>query len=147
MLQENLTPCATLLYQWIVRKISNRNNMVKLDMRDFQAWSAEFRDFPYSEREILQAFKQLKQLELISVAKTEVTVRAKNWNTSQGSRLAFVGGLRSHPIYLKCCLVLLLSAGLFGALKLTPAASNSTWLHTQLENLKLPNSGNTAGGK
>lgn len=121
--------------------------MVKLDMRDFQAWSAEFRDFPYSEREILQAFKQLKQLELINVAKTEVTVRAKNWNTSRGSRLPFVGGLRSHPIYLKSCLVVLLAAGLFGALKFVPATSTSTWLPTQLQNLKLPNSGDAAGGK
>ncbi len=121
--------------------------MVKLDMRDFQAWSAEFRDFPYSEREILQAFKQLKQLELISVAKTEVTVRAKNWNTSQGGSLRLVGGARSHPIYLKSCLVVLLAVGLFGALKFAPAASTATWLQTQLQNLKLPNSGNEAGGK
>lgn len=147
MLQENLTPCATLLYQWIVRKISNKNNMVKLDMRDFQAWSAEFRDFPYSEREILQAFKQLKQLELINVAKTEVTVRAKNWNSSRGSRLPLGGGLRANPIYMKSCLVILLAAGLFGALKFAPAASGSTWLQTQLQNLKLPNSGQAGGGK
>jgi cytochrome c-type biogenesis protein CcmH/NrfG len=52
-------------------------SLVKVDIRDFQAWSAEFKEFPYSEREIFQALRQLKQLELINVAKTELTIRAK----------------------------------------------------------------------
>jgi hypothetical protein len=76
MLKEELTPCANLLYQWILRKVSGPS-LVKVDIRDFQAWSAEFKEFPYSEREIFQALRQLKQLELINVAKTELTIRAK----------------------------------------------------------------------
>lgn len=76
MLQEELTPCANLLYQWILRKVSGPS-LVKVDIRDFQAWSAEFKEFPYSEREIFHALRQLKQLELINVAKTELTIRAK----------------------------------------------------------------------
>lgn len=137
MLQEDLTPCATLLYQWIVRKIANRkNNILKFDMRDFQAWSAEFRDFPYSEQEILLAFKQLKQFELLSVTEKEVTVRAKNWNTSKEGRVGL--------IYLKYSLLILLAVGLFGILKFTSYASNSTRLK-MLPNLKPINSGLTGG--
>ncbi|WP_017717198.1 hypothetical protein [Kamptonema formosum] len=140
MLQENLTPCAGLLYQWIVQKVSTKNNnIIKLDLRDFQAWSAEFRDFPYSEREILKAFRELGQLELISVAKTEVTVRAKRWDSLRGNRQQQDRARMSRPVYLTSCIAVLLAALLFGGLKFAPSAADLTSLQTQWQNLKLPN--------
>jgi hypothetical protein len=145
MLQENLTPCADLLYQWIVQKVSTKNNnILKLDLRDFQAWSAEFRDFPYSEREILKAFRELNQLELISVAKTEVTVRAKRWDSLRGSRQQQDRPLMSRPVYLTSCIAVLLAALILGGLKFAPSAADLTSLQTQLQNLKLPNPWNAS---
>lgn len=145
MLQENLTPCANLLYQWIVQKVSTKNNnILKLDLRDFQAWSAEFRDFPYSEREILKAFRELNQLELISVAKTEVTVRAKHWDSLTGHRQQQAQAFMLGSVYLTSGIAVLLAALLLGGLKFPPTAKDITSLQTQLQNLKLPNPWNAS---
>ena len=143
MLQENLTPCASLLYQWIGQKVHIKNkNIIKLDLRDFQAWSAEFRDFPYSEREILKAFRELNQVELISVAKTEVTVRAKCLDSLSGSRQQPARELLSRPVYLTSGIAVLLAALIVGAFNFAPTTNALSSLQIQLENLKLPNTGN-----
>ncbi|MBW4617949.1 MAG: hypothetical protein KME17_01010 [Cyanosarcina radialis HA8281-LM2] len=76
MLEAKLTPCASLLYQWIVARVPLETKL-KVDLQDFQAWTGEYRERSYSDREILDALRQLKTLELIGVSKTEVTVEAK----------------------------------------------------------------------
>jgi hypothetical protein len=73
MLETKLTTCASLLYQWILARVSSETKL-KLDLQDFQAWTAEYREKPYSDRELLDALRQLKELQLIAVSKTEVTL-------------------------------------------------------------------------
>ena len=73
MLETKLTTCASLLYQWILSRVSSETKL-KLDLQDFQAWTAEYREKPYSDRELLDALRQLKELQLIAVSKTEVTL-------------------------------------------------------------------------
>jgi hypothetical protein len=76
MLEAKLTPCASLLYQWILARVPQETKL-KVDLQDFQAWTGEYREKSYSDREILEALRQLKTLDLIGVSKTEVTVEAK----------------------------------------------------------------------
>ena len=73
MLDTKLTTCAYLLYQWIVPRVT-AGEKTKVDLQDFQAWTAEYREKPYSDREILDALRQLKELQLINVSRTEVTL-------------------------------------------------------------------------
>ncbi len=73
MLEAKLNPCANLLYGWIQRRGSGETP-VKVDLQDFKAWTAEYRDHPYSDREIFEALQQLKELAAVAIAKTEVTV-------------------------------------------------------------------------
>lgn len=75
MLEAKLTTCASLLYLWILPRTSPETKL-KVDLQDFQAWTSEYREKPYSDREILDAFRQLKELQLIRVSKTEVTLEA-----------------------------------------------------------------------
>lgn len=77
MLETKLTNCAILLYQWLLPRVS-ANPKLTVDLQDFQAWSAEFREKPYNYTEILEAIQKLKELQLIRVSKTEVTLEAKN---------------------------------------------------------------------
>ncbi|MCT7948740.1 hypothetical protein NG798_02960 [Ancylothrix sp. C2] len=143
MLQEELTPCANLLYQWILRKVSGPS-LVKVDIRDFQAWSAEFKEFPYSEREIFQALRQLKQLELINVAKTELTIRARG-SESQGvkpklnnAKLLF-GRLALNPYpYIGLMVVALC----LSALKFAPLPQTRSTQQPQTQSQNFLNPGN-----
>ncbi len=73
MLETKLTTCASLLYQWILPRVTEAEKL-KIDLQDFQAWTGEYCDKSYSDREILDALTQLKQLQLVKVSKTEVTL-------------------------------------------------------------------------
>jgi predicted acetyltransferase len=73
MIDTKLTTCGNLLYQWILARVAE-GGRIKVDLQDFQAWTAEYREKPYSDREILDALRQLKELQLIDVSKTEVTL-------------------------------------------------------------------------
>jgi hypothetical protein len=73
MLEAKLNPCANLLYGWIQRRGSGESP-VKVDLQDFKAWTAEYRDRPYSDREIFEALQQLKELAAVAISKTEVIV-------------------------------------------------------------------------
>jgi hypothetical protein len=73
MLETKLTTCASLLYQWILPRVTEAEKL-KIDLQDFQAWTGEYGDKSYSDREILDALTQLKQLQLLNVSKTEVTL-------------------------------------------------------------------------
>ena len=77
MLETKLTNCTILLYQWLLPRVS-ANPKLTVDLQDFQAWSAEFREKPYNYTEILEAMQKLKELQFIQVSKTEVTLEAKN---------------------------------------------------------------------
>ncbi|XWK90845.1 MAG: hypothetical protein U7127_12610 [Phormidium sp.] len=77
MLDTKLTNCAILLYQWLLPRVS-ANPKLTVDLQDFQAWSAEFREKPYNYTEILEAIQKLKELQFIQVRKTEVTLEVKN---------------------------------------------------------------------
>ena len=79
MLEVKLTPCATMLYHWILRKFPNSDQR-KIDLQDFQAWSGEYRDNAYSDREIFEALQQLKKNHLVSVSHTEVTLGVRLGN-------------------------------------------------------------------
>lgn len=79
MLETKLTTCANLLYQWILPRVTAGKKLT-VDLQDFQAWTAEFREKPFSDREILDALRQLKELNLINVSKTEVTLEVKAEN-------------------------------------------------------------------
>ncbi len=76
MLKAKLTPCANLLYHWILWR-NPSGGKLKVDLQDFQAWTGEYREKAYSDREIFNALKQLKELQLLAVAKTEVTLDVK----------------------------------------------------------------------
>jgi hypothetical protein len=73
MLQEQ-TQCASLLYHWILQQTSTESQ-IKLNIRDFQAWSAELRDTPYPDSEIFAAFSYLNKLQLINISQTEITIQ------------------------------------------------------------------------
>lgn len=77
MLEAKLTPCANLMYSWMMGR-EKGDRQVKVDLQDFQAWTAEYREKAYSDREIFSAFQQLKQHNLIKVARTEVTVKVND---------------------------------------------------------------------
>lgn len=76
MLEAKLTPCANLLYRWILWR-NPEGGKLKVDLQDFKAWTGEYREKAYSDREIFDALKQLKELQLLAVAKTEVTLDVK----------------------------------------------------------------------
>lgn len=77
MLEAKLTPCANLMYNWMMEREVG-DGQLKVDLQDFQAWTGEYREKAYSDREIFGAFQQLKQLKLIKVARTEVTVKVND---------------------------------------------------------------------
>ncbi|MCL1475974.1 hypothetical protein [Argonema antarcticum] len=79
MLETKLTTCANLLYQWLLPRTSGGGKFT-VDLQDFQAWTAEYRDKPFSDREIVEALRQLKELQLITVSRTEVTLEVKPEN-------------------------------------------------------------------
>ncbi len=72
MLEAKLTPCASMLYRWIRRR--DFSSRLRIDLQDFQAWSGEYRERPYTISEIFDALGQLQKLHLLTIAKTEVTL-------------------------------------------------------------------------
>ncbi|MBW4577369.1 MAG: hypothetical protein KME08_19045 [Aphanothece sp. CMT-3BRIN-NPC111] len=94
MLEAKLTTCANLLYQWILPRAATGTNL-KVDLQDFQAWTGEYREKPFSDREILDALRQLKAFQLINVSKTEVTLEVNpleesSLNTQSPAQLLLV---------------------------------------------------------
>ncbi|MCL1463570.1 hypothetical protein [Argonema galeatum] len=79
MLETKLTTCANLLYQWLLPR-ATASSKLKVDLLDFQAWTAEYREKPFSDREILEALRQLKELQLVTVSRAEVTLEVKPEN-------------------------------------------------------------------
>lgn len=75
MLQVKLSPCASLLYQWVLSR-ETVDNKLKIDLQDFQAWTGEFREKAYSYAEVFEALCQLRNLDLVNVSRTEVTLEA-----------------------------------------------------------------------
>ena len=88
MLETKLTTCASLLYQWILPRVTEAEKL-KIDLQDFQAWTGEYCEKSYSDREILDALTQLKQLQLVNVSKTEVTLEVNQ--TSHPNLYAQIG--------------------------------------------------------
>jgi hypothetical protein len=76
MLEAQLSPCASLLYQWVLLRVS-ADAKTKIDLQDFQAWTGEFREKSYSYSEVFAALSQLKDFNLVNVSRTEVTLEAK----------------------------------------------------------------------
>ncbi len=117
MLETKLTTCASLLYQWILPRVTGAEKL-KIDLQDFQAWTGEYGDKSYSDREILDALTQLKQLQLVNVSKTEVTLEVDQ--TSHPNLYAQIGenmveeGCDRPPRYL--VLVEILASSIFLAL-------------------------------
>lgn len=77
MLDAKLSPCASLLYKWVLLK-APAGTQVKVDLQDFKAWSGEHRKRPYSDRQIAYALSQLKDFDLVTVTRTEVTMKMKH---------------------------------------------------------------------
>lgn len=77
MLDAKLSPCASLLYKWVLLK-APAGTEIKVDLQDFKAWSGEHRKKPYSDRQIGYALAQLKEFELVIVSKTQVTMRVRH---------------------------------------------------------------------
>lgn len=72
MLEAKLTPCASMLYRWILRR--DPSSRLRIDLQDFQAWSGEYRENPYTIAEIFDALGQLQELHLLAIAKIEFTL-------------------------------------------------------------------------
>ncbi len=66
MLNTKLSPCANLLYHWLLIHQDNTQN-INFDLKSFQIWTGEFLDKNASESEILEAMYLLKNLGLIFV--------------------------------------------------------------------------------
>lgn len=81
MLKTKLSPCANLLYHWILWR-QNNDGQLTIDLQDFKAWTGEYREHPYSDREIFDALQQLKETQSITIGKTEVTVAIEGSNLS-----------------------------------------------------------------
>ncbi len=45
MLEAKLTTCASLLYQWILPRVT-LGTKLKVDLQDFQAWAGEYQESP-----------------------------------------------------------------------------------------------------
>ena len=74
MITEKLSPCANLLYHWIKLHLQE-NRTVKLNLRNFQAWTGEFLESSASMREIQASLSQLKSLDLIAIEGMEVRIK------------------------------------------------------------------------
>ena len=69
MITEKLSPCANLLYHWINLHLQE-NQTIKLNLRNFQAWTGEFLESSASMREIQTSLSQLNSLDLIALSLT-----------------------------------------------------------------------------
>jgi hypothetical protein len=146
MLEAHLTPCANLLYGWMLRR-RTAGTPLKIDLQDFQALTSEYREQPYSDREIFEALQQLKQLQLIAVARTEVTLGVKppdssSLNTPQPAR-SFIEE-RARPN--RFLLLLQILSGSF-ALGLTSVILGLALVQTQPMTLITPHPWSVLGEK
>lgn len=72
MIKLKLTPCARLLYEWILLK-GAAGTWQTVDLKDFRAVTSEHRrGKPYSMRQIRNAVSELEDLKLLVVAKEEL---------------------------------------------------------------------------
>ncbi|MBO1350667.1 MAG: hypothetical protein EBE86_026305 [Hormoscilla sp. GUM202] len=68
MLEAKLTPCANLMYNWMMGR-SEGDRQMKADLQDFQAWTGEYREKAYSEC----AARTLREREIFSAAAVKAT--------------------------------------------------------------------------
>jgi hypothetical protein len=146
MLEAKLTTCASLLYQWILPRVTPGTKL-KVDLQDFQAWTGEYLEKPYSDREILDALRQLKQLQLIAVSKTEVTLEAlpvdiSSLNTQSPDEVLPEEGDRPSRFNLRARII---SGSLI--LSLASVAFGLALVQTQPEVLTTPNPWSVLGEK
>ena len=73
-----LTPCARLLWNWVLLKAPAGTDVV-VDLRDFRAITAEsHRGKPYSMRQIRNAVNQLEELDLLVIKSERLRMQARH---------------------------------------------------------------------
>lgn len=71
MLRERLTPCANLLYHWLLNYTAAR----RVDLSNFQVWSEEFLEERFSTKDVDKAFMRLVQLGLLRIENDRITAK------------------------------------------------------------------------
>lgn len=145
MLETKLTTCANLLYQWLLPRATAGGNL-KVDLQDFQAWTAEYREKRFSDREILDALTQLKELQLITASKTEITLEVRqpdfSFDTQPADQLLLGDSDRLNRLML---LSRIMAGSLF--LGLISMAFGLALVQTQPQVLTTPNQWSVLGEK
>ena len=79
MLEAKLTPCASLLYHWILLK-APAGTLVSFDLKDFRAWTSEHRanGKAYSMKQIRRALGELEDLQLVELQSELIKGRARH---------------------------------------------------------------------
>lgn len=73
-----LTPCARLLWDWILLK-APAGTWIEVDLHDFRAVTAEHRrGKPYSMRQIRKAVNELEELQLVAIKSERVRMQARH---------------------------------------------------------------------
>ncbi|MFB2919434.1 hypothetical protein [Aerosakkonema funiforme] len=145
MLETKLTTCANLLYQWLLPRVTDAGKL-KVDLQDFRAWTAEYREKPFSDREILDALRQLKELQLITVSRTEVTLEVKQQNFSLDNQPPTQLLLKQSDRPNRLLLLLRITVGSL-LLGLTSVTFGLALLQTQPQVLSTPNQWSVLGEK
>lgn len=78
MLRERLTPCANLLYHWLLNYTAAR----RVDLSNFQVWSEEFLEKRFSTKDVDKAFMRLLQLGLLRIENDRITAKPIEPHTS-----------------------------------------------------------------
>lgn len=146
MLETKLSTCANLLYQWLMPRTA-AGGKFKIDLQDFQAWAAEYKEKAFSDREIFDAIRQLKELQLITISKTEITLEVKDQDiltiNAQLSNQVFLGQ-SDRPNRFVLLLEILTGSFLLG---LTSISLGLALLQTQPQILTTPNQWSVLGEK
>jgi len=77
MLKAKLSPCASLLYEWIRSHVSRGDRAIKLDLESFRIWTGEYLEKAASWQEINASLSQLAKLRLIAIEGTWVRLNPK----------------------------------------------------------------------
>ncbi|MEB3885361.1 hypothetical protein [Lyngbya sp. CCY1209] len=77
MLKAKLSPCASLLYEWIRAHVSRGDRAIKLDLESFRIWTGEYLEKAASWAEINASLSQLAKLRLIAIEGTWVRLNPK----------------------------------------------------------------------
>lgn len=78
MLELKLTPCANLLYHWVLTK-TPAGTSIEVDLRDFRALTAEHRrGRAYSMKQIRRAVSELEELQLVEITSERVRMKPKH---------------------------------------------------------------------